>query len=162
MSNPQDERHAERNRRILLGAAVVATLAVIAAAVFWYSGSSTSGTAPSGKSYGRVSARVVGLVGASPRRVSTVRAAHTSAHALVLVSGGVVGVLLHGVGERRDIVVGCPRAGQPRRGGLDRLAILRERGDLVEVDRCRLPVASIAVDEPLGLQSQQRGTHGSA
>ena len=84
MSNPEDERRAERNRRILLGAAVVATLAVIAAAVFWYSGSSTSGTAPSGKSYGRVSARVVGLVGASPRKVSTVRAAHSSARAIVL------------------------------------------------------------------------------
>jgi len=78
------QARTERNRRIALIGAVVVVLAFIAAAVFWYSGSSKSGTAASGKSYGKVPARVVGLDGAPPKTISTAASTSGSAQALVI------------------------------------------------------------------------------
>lgn len=65
------QARAERNRRVALIGAVIVVVSIVAVAVFWYSsGSGGSGTAASGKSYGKVPARIVDLTGAPAKTVA--------------------------------------------------------------------------------------------
>lgn len=79
-----DQARAERNRQLTLIGAVVAVLAVIAAAVFWYSGSSSSGSPTSAAAAAQIPARVVGLSGAPATTVSSTSIPAGSAPALVI------------------------------------------------------------------------------
>ncbi len=66
----------------------------------------------------------------------------------------------HDFQQRRDgveVAVRRAPAGQAHRGGLQRRAEFRQRGDLGQIDRRHHPVAAVTPHQFLGLQAQQRG-----